>query len=164
MRKLINIIATGSFFSPFRRLFGCVLIFLLDSKRGFITFYSDPYRAPIFDLIKSVKKETKMLLADDEAYNLYMLVKATQKYSGDIAEVGCYLGGSSKIICEAKGLRKFHIFDTFEGLPSLSVEDSNSGFYSGQFKSSLKLVKKYLKKYSSVFFLQGAFSFYFWTC
>ena len=42
-----------------------------------------------------------------------MAVKATRKLSGDIAEVGVYRGGSAMIICEAKGNKKLHLFDTF---------------------------------------------------
>ena len=34
-----------------------------------------------------------------------------------MAEVGVYQGVSAKLICEAKGDKELHLFDTFEGLP-----------------------------------------------
>ena len=40
-----------------------------------------------------------------------------------MAEVGVYQGVSAKLICEAKGDKELHVFDTFEGLPDKSGTD-----------------------------------------
>ena len=74
----------------------------------------------------------------------------------------CYLpftGGSTKLICEAKGNRTLHVFDTFEGLPDLSSEDNKNRFYMGQYSSSFEDVKNYLKKYQNIYFYKGLFPF-----
>ena len=76
---------------------------LVDKKNGALIFYNDTERAAVVDLIRIVRSENKMLLQTNEAYQLYMLVKNTLKLKAGIAEVGCFMGGSSKIICEAKG-------------------------------------------------------------
>ena len=74
-----------------------------------------------FGEVWKVKKETGLALSLTEAAQLYNAVRDTVKVPGDIAEVGVYRGGSAKLICEAKGHKKLHLFDTFEGLPDLSV-------------------------------------------
>ena len=84
-----------------------------------------------------------------------MAVKRTGKIEGDIAEVGVYRGGSAKLICEAKGNKQLHLFDTFEGLPDLCEKDGASPFHKGQFIGSYEDVKNYLRKYSSVYFYKG---------
>jgi len=98
-----------------------------------------------------------MLLSDWEAFQIYKAVKQTAKIEGDIAEVGVYRGGSSKLICEAKGKKKLHLFDTFEGLPPLHHEDSEKQFYENQFSSSFDNVKAYLKNYQDVYLYKGLF-------
>ena len=108
-------------------------------------------------LVKQVKAETTMLLEDQEAYLIYLIVKRTAKIDGDIAEVGAYNGGSAKIISEATTHKAIHLFDTFEGLPELSADDSSDQFQKGNFSASLEQVKEYLKKYSNVFFYKGLF-------
>jgi len=127
-------------------------IFLFN---GVVLFYLDEKRSAILDIIRKVKKEKTTVLADNEAYQLYMLVNSTQKVKGDIAEVGAYQGGSSKIICEAKKKKNFYIFDTFEGLPSPSKNDD--GFAEGQYRCSMEEVKEYLKGYKNVRLYKGLF-------
>jgi hypothetical protein len=100
-------------------------------------------------------------MGDQEAYAIYMAVQNSLKIKGDLAEVGVYRGGSAKIICEAKGRRRLHLFDTFEGQPELSKIDYSSqrpyNLYKGQFKSSYKEVKKYLSKCPNVYLYKGLF-------
>jgi len=123
--------------------------------------YNDPYRIEIFDLISKIKMEVPMLLEYDEAYALYMAVKRTEKIAGDIAEVGVYKGGSSKLICEAKGDKNLHVFDTFEGIPEVDDIDYNifndHKFKVGEFPGSFELIRGYLSSYKNVFFYKGVF-------
>ncbi len=85
-----------------------------------------------------------------------MAVKRTEKVKGDIAEVGVYKGGSAKLICEAKGNKTLHLFDTFEGTPKVDEIDTPQ-FYKGQYAALLEDVKNYLKKYKNVYFYKGLF-------
>lgn len=62
-----------------------------------------------------------------EAFIVYSVTKSQSRFEADIAEVGVYQEGSPRIICEAKGERRLHLFDTFGGLPPLSEKDSHLG-------------------------------------
>jgi O-methyltransferase len=116
---------------------------------------NEPARAGVYDLIRQVRLDTQMILLDNEAYNIYMGVRQTAKVLGEIAEVGVYKGGSSRLISEAKGNRPLHLFDTFDGMPD--VGSSDPLFQKGQFASSMDAVKKYLSPYSNVQFYKGTF-------
>ena len=129
----------------------------IASKDGVVIYYRTPDRSGALGLIKEIKTEVKMLLPDNEAYQVFMLTKRTDKIQGDIAEVGVYWGGSAKLICEAKGGKALHLFDTFSGLPSLSEKDDRNQFQQGDFAAPFKEVKNYLKHYPQVYFYQGLF-------
>lgn len=128
---------------------------IINNNRTIVDF-SFSERRIILDLINKIRNEVDMLLTSDEAYYIYMAVKQTNNIEGDIAEVGVYQGGSSKIICEAKNKKPLHLFDTFSGIPS--VEDIDiAKFKKGQFSQPLDNVKKYLSSYDKVFFYKGIF-------
>lgn len=91
-----------------------------------------------------------------EMYNLYSLVQKVAGIPGDIAEAGVYKGGSAKIICEVKGEKTFHLFDTFERIPD--YDPSVDGYPGGTFEdTSLDFVKGVLKGYPNVEFYKGVF-------
>lgn len=121
----------------------------------------DDSRKSVMELILRVRSECGMVMEKNEAYQLYSLARNTAKVPGDIAEVGTYTGGSSKLICEAKGNRPLHLFDTFEGLPPPTNNDvrasGRSHFYSGMYSASLESVQEYLKDFSFVFYYKGLF-------
>ncbi len=98
-----------------------------------------------------------MKLRDCEAYQLYLAVKNSNKIQGDIAEVGVFKGASAKIICEIKGDKRLHLFDTFEGLPKPNAFDDPNVFSKNQFASELSEVKDYLIQYPHVNFYKGTF-------
>lgn len=122
-----------------------------------VLFYHDPERSKVIDLINKIREEKEILLRNNEAYQVFMAVKRTKKVNGDIAEVGTYKGGAAKLICEAKGNKLLHLFDTFEGLPDLCDIDDPNQFCKGDFLASLEDVRNYLKKYQSVHFYKGLF-------
>lgn len=128
----------------------------IEKRNGVLIFYRDPNHLELFELLKTIKNETELLLQDNESYQIFMAVKNTIKVPGDIAEVGCYKGGSSKIICEAKGNKKFYTFDTFEGLPELDKVDIKY-FEKGMYLASFEEVKNYLKDYPNVYVYKGIF-------
>src|SRR3989344_4846708 len=118
--KMIRFITKSRLLKPITRF---VHKIWMDYKYGVVVYYNDPGRLKVIKLVRKIKKEVDLLLGDNEGYTIYRTVKNTSKIKGDIAEVGTYQGGSSKIICEAKGKRALHLFDTFEGLPELSNLD-----------------------------------------
>jgi hypothetical protein len=133
------------------KIFGLIL----RKKNLVVVSYEGLRRPKIISLIKKIKSERKMVLAYNEAYQIYAAVKATEKIKGDIAEVGVYKGGSSKLIAEAKGKKTLHLFDTFEGIPDVKEIDD---FYEGQFDiTSFDYVKDYLKKYPNIRLYKGVF-------
>ncbi len=93
---------------------------------------------------------------NDEQYTLYSSLKSMKNLSGDVAEVGVYKGGTSKLLCESKGKKNLYLFDTFEGLPKTKEYDLfvQSGWLHD---TSVDSVKKYLEKYKNVYFFKGIF-------
>jgi O-methyltransferase len=123
--------------------------------RYVILNYGDNHRKRVIDLINVIKTEKQMLLRNNEAYQLFVIVKAINKIAGDIAEVGVYQGGSTKLICEAKKKEKaLHLFDTFKGLPKVD-ECDHTAFSQGQYATSMEAVKRYLEKYQNVYLHEG---------
>ena len=85
-----------------KRKIGVALDVALTPFYAVVNYYSCPERAGIVGLARKIRKDREMILRDDEAYNLYTLVRKTSKLEGVLAEVGAYKGGSSALICEAK--------------------------------------------------------------
>lgn len=110
------------------------------------------------DLMKSIdciRREHDMLLTNSEAYMINSAVKSTDKLSGDIAEVGVYRGGSAKLICQGKGDRTLHLFDTFEGLPH--DDEGDSGFVKGMYSANYEDVKRAFANEKNVYLYKGWF-------
>jgi hypothetical protein len=93
----------------------------------------------------------------EEQYNLWSIAKSVATLKGNMAEVGVYTGGSTKILCEAKGETHLHLFDTFSGLPDTDTKKDGS-FQKGDFADcSIETVKKLLSHYPNVHFHKGFF-------
>ena len=62
----------------------------------------------------------------------YLLDTIENKIEGDVVELGCYVGESSKYLMktliETNSDKKFYVYDSFEGLPDLSKWEINSGW------------------------------------
>ncbi|GBE20397.1 macrocin-O-methyltransferase [archaeon BMS3Abin17] len=133
----------------------------LFNKNIILTNYNYPNKKERFNLIKSLGK--RLYLEGNEAYQLYTIVRnICKKQKGALAEVGMFLGGSGKLICEAKGNNPFYGFDTFEGLPKPQEIDRSKhkwecDFIEGQYKSDFEDVKNYLKEYKDVKIYKGLF-------
>lgn len=160
MKEVVKKIVVWAAETPFLAWPRCVLaravLFAIESKGSVVVSYNDPERRPVLELIRRIKRETRMILDDNEAYQISMAVKRTAKIDGDLAEVGVFKGGSAKLIRESDGTRPLHLFDTFEGIPRVGEID-RPAFYEGQFAASLEEVKDYLKPYKNVFFYKGVF-------
>ena len=108
-------------------------------------------------LMRKARRERKCLLTAYETYTIYSLAKGLKDRPGAMAEVGCFQGVSTKMICEAKDDKELHVFDTFEGLPKSSEHDGNV-HDERQYACSLESVSKYLEGYENVHFYKGLFS------
>lgn len=163
MKKIIKLVikwlGTTKLLSIPRSYIGRSLAYYYLSKGKLIyDFVNSQSKGDIkgIDLIKRIKGETEMLLADQEAYLIYITVKKTEKIEGDVAEVGVYKGGSAKLMREATK-KPLHLFDTYEGLPELSAKDNPKQFQKGNHSASLESVKSYLSGYLNVNFYKGLF-------
>jgi O-methyltransferase len=110
--------------------------------------------------ISRIKKERDMLLTHLEANQLCNAVKATAKLGGRMAEVGVYGGASARLIREADSVRELYLFDTFEGLPETTEQDTEfrlGQFQKGEFSCSLEDVKYYLGTAQNIHFHKGLF-------
>ncbi len=107
-------------------------------------------------LLWRARKERASLLTGDETFMIYSLARAHRRMPGVMAEVGAYQGVSAKLICEAKGDKPLHVFDTFEGLPEASAPDG-SVHRQKQYYCSLESVQKFLEGYENVHFHKGLF-------
>jgi hypothetical protein len=150
--------------SPLFSLIKRAVNYALRIERGVIIYYNEQNRPEAFDLawkIKSSGEDMLMGISLNEACQIVMAVKNTHKIDGDIAEVGVYKGGSAKLICEVKGDRHFHLFDTFQGLPKVNNIDVNlydrSPYHIGQFSCSLESVRAVLNDYRKISFYKGMF-------
>jgi len=157
MKKIIKWFATSKLLTFPRRIIVGIVKYAISSKNVIIIFYNEPERSKVLNLIREIKNENEMVLRDNEAYQIFMAVERTEKINGEIAEVGVYRGGSAKLICEAKGNKTLHLFDTFEGLPIISTIDNPKQFQKGDYTASFENVKNYLKTYKNVHLYKGFF-------
>src|SRR5689334_9943153 len=83
--------------------------------REVINFDQRSDRARTAEFIRRVLTMfSPMTMGVDEGYMIYSAVQRTSKVPGDVAEVGVFRGQSARIICEAKGEKVLHLFDTFQ--------------------------------------------------
>jgi O-methyltransferase len=108
-------------------------------------------------LIRQVwdEEEGTMLFKPSELFMVWSLATSQRGLPGDYAEVGMFRGASAKVICEVKGDRAFHGFDTFEGLPAVGELDPR--FETGMFRSEEAGVRKRLAAYPNVYIHKGMF-------
>jgi hypothetical protein len=152
---MIRWLATSDRAEGVRQPFMNFVTYGLAQRNQVIITYKEPERARGLALIQQIRSERNLLLRINEAYQIYSAVRCVSKLEGDMAEVGVFQGGSAKLICEAKGDKPLHLFDTFEGLPEPGKHDSK--FTAGQFAASLEEVQSYLRPYPNVSFYKGLF-------
>ena len=78
-------------------------------QRQLLVSHVHEEKKPVFDLVRQVKQETISKLSFTEAAQIYNAVRDTSKVTGDIAEVGVFMGSTAKLICEAKGQDPYFI-------------------------------------------------------
>ncbi|OGD84076.1 hypothetical protein A2165_01340 [Candidatus Curtissbacteria bacterium RBG_13_40_7] len=93
-----------------------------------------------------------------EYWQLFLEAQKVSAIEGDFAELGVARGESARMICEGKGDKLLHLFDTFEGLPEPEkIEKTRFNFFKGKYKGDFDEVRKYLKNYERVIFYKGFF-------
>ncbi|MDY0170227.1 MAG: TylF/MycF/NovP-related O-methyltransferase [Thermoguttaceae bacterium] len=110
----------------------------------------------VVQLVRRVRRERQSLLTAFESFMIYSLARAHRDHPGEMAEVGVYRGGSAKLICEAKGGKPLHLFDTFEGLPTATKSDGPV-YRKGQYTCSMESVAQYVAAYPNVACYKGLF-------
>jgi O-methyltransferase len=132
--------------------YGRVRFQTLSADYREIVNYDEP---DVMRSIVRIRQKYDLKMENREAYMIHSAVKSTSRLSGDIAEVGVYRGGSAKVICQAKGDRHLHLFDTFEGLPHDSEVD---WFFSkGDYSANFEDVKREFAKERNVHLYKGLF-------
>jgi hypothetical protein len=153
MKSPIDVVLNAPVLSPIRVAALSVVTKALARRNiSLISANTEPYREEAYRLIRQTRQETSMVLLDPEAYTIYATARRTAKVPGDIAELGVYKGG---LICQVKGERNLHLFDTFAGLPRCSEWDPD--FREGGFASSIDQVSRYLARFPDVHLHQGMF-------
>jgi O-methyltransferase len=149
-------LSTSSVLSlPRRTTWRAITWLLAQRSMTAVPATENSYRAEDYALIRRVISETDTLLLRDEAYQVLSCARATGKVPGDIAEVGVYRGGSARLMCQVRGNRALHLFDTFEGLPSTDQLDARFG--AGQYAASFEKVQNYLSAFPDVHIYKGLF-------
>jgi len=94
------------------------------------------------------KKIDPIIISDNQITILvkYLCNSIEDNIEGDIVELGCYVGESSKYLMktlvETKSAKKLYVYDSFEGLPNLSKWEENSSWVSGTLKTSQEVLIK----------------------
>ena len=94
------------------------------------------------------KKVDASIINDDQISFLitYLLDAIDNGIDGDIVELGCYVGESSKYlqktIQETNSSKKLYVYDSFEGLPELGQFEKNTGWTEGGLRSTEDILIK----------------------
>ncbi len=89
---------------------------------------------------------------------LYQCCKQTRHLQGDVAELGVYNGGTTRLIAESLPHKKVFALDTFEGMPPLCARDDmeKQEFYDGRFNPQEDVIP-YLSESPNIFPKAGTF-------
>lgn len=105
-------------------------------------------------ILRRARRDRWSMVTNFESFIVHSIASGMAKSPGDIAEVGVYAGSTAKVICEAKGDKKFHLCDTFEGLPEPG-EDEKKVEKKGRYFCSIESIQEYLKQYPNLEYHKG---------
>ena len=114
------------------------------------------------DAIRSTRSLVPLLMTDAAALQIQICVRAARSLDGAMAEAGVLMGGSARLICDAKGDADLHLFDVFETLQR-SDEAPGSGMeaavreHFGAVHGTRAQVERLLASYENVHFHPGLF-------
>lgn len=151
IKKVLKKIAISS--NPAAKIISGILRFLLRFPHVQLLKFRKDER--LVKQILEIQREAGFKMWPDEMIFLYNCAMAVKNIRGDFAEVGVSSGGSAKVLCQTKGEKFLHLFDTFEGLPKPEAIDEH--FKEKQYAASLENVRQYLRDYDNIFFHKGLF-------
>lgn len=101
-------------------------------------------------------------MSDAAALQIQICVRAVRGLSGVMAEAGVLMGGSARLICEAKGDAPLYLFDVFETLqpaagPSPSEHEAGLRAHFGTVHGARAQVERLLAAYPGVHMRPGVF-------
>jgi hypothetical protein len=108
-------------------------------------------------LMDLVCRAGPLSVSPDRCYVLYQFCRHCLHLDGDVAECGVYTGGTGHLLSLTLSARPkpLHLFDTFCGMPNVSVPRRDYHFPGDFSDTSLDLVKRRLKDFHFVMFHPG---------
>jgi len=119
--------------------------------------YTPWYVSPFAEHYDRIRDRTEV--SPDRCYFLQKFAAHCCNLSGDFVECGVYRGGTAYLIAETMKLKgggdTLHLFDTFEGMPSIAAADP-SAHRPGDFgRTSLSEVRAFLSAFDFVRYYPG---------
>lgn len=106
--------------------------------------------------IRDMRRECRSLTTANESFLVFSIAAAQSRLDGAMAEVGCYEGGTARMICQGKGSRALHVFDTFDGLPEPRGHERNT-HARHQYAAGMEKVRELLRPFPNVHLHKGLF-------
>lgn len=111
------------------------------------------------ELIAKTKQSGPLIVSLDRCYMLYQFCNYALCLKGDIVECGTYNGGTAyllaSLINKAGVNKRFHLFDTFQGMPDIAVPERDAHRPGDFGDTSLDYVRRRLQEFSFVEFHPG---------
>lgn len=104
---------------------GALLRRFLASRGSIQTPVAAEWRSSL-TAIGETRRRTALLMNDAAALQIQICVAAARRLPGVMAEAGVLMGGSARLICEAKGQTPLHLFDVFETLQDAGAIDAEA--------------------------------------
>ena len=131
------------------------------ARRGQVLIDLDPQGRADLAVVRETRAATHLLMQDASALTILTWSRSALRLDGDLAEAGVFMGGSARLICEAKGQASLHLFDVFDTLqcggPPLGAAEQAVRDHFGAFHATLKRVQALLSLYPHVHFHPGLF-------
>lgn len=145
-----------------KKIFTRVGIEVHYKKSGFFWAYL-PLSRKFVDTYEKFQIKKKSLVQIPSLHIMYQLLSCAIHLEGDMAQLGVYKGGSVALLASLveKTGKKYHVFDTFEGLPKTMKEDNINGYQQSENPEladcPIDEVKNYLSPYHCIVYHKGFF-------
>ena len=130
---------------------------ILDKFNQHIFCKNNIDRMKTYHHINLLRKENELLLTDNEAYTLCNLLRTVHNVEGHVLEIGCFKGASTKLMAITEQHKMIMAFDTFKGLPPISIKDDYMQFKYGEYFADYKSVQSYLMPFQNLIVYKGIF-------
>lgn len=132
------------------------------AKLGVALVALDQQGARDLEQVRRTRRRVPLLMHDMPALHVLASARAASRLGGVFAEAGVFMGGSARLICEAKGAAPLHLFDVFETVRSqdrslLSGAEMTLDAHFGPVHSTRAQVEQLLARYEGVHLHPGLF-------